>query len=98
MRYRTCMAAIAIIVISVGLAACGGGGSHQLEGTSLKTLSNRADLISGGSALVEVSVPAAAETGKLRVDVDGVDVTSSFTNVGGRMIGLIKNLKVGANN
>src|SRR5258706_4247604 len=98
MRYRTCMAAIAIIVISVGLAACGGGGSHQLEGTSLKTLSNRADLISGGSALVEVTVPAAAETGELRVDVDCVDVTSSVTNVGRRMICLIKKLEVRAHN
>jgi len=61
-------------------------------------LSNRADLVSGGSVLVEVSVPAAAESGKLKVDVDGVDVTPSFTTVGGRTIGLVKGLKNGVNN
>src|SRR5438552_14560705 len=98
MSIRTIAAAIAAAGLCIGLASCGGGGSSPLQGTTVKTLSNRADLISGGSALVEVVVPAAAEPGKLRADVDGVDVTSSLVNVGGRMIGLVRNLKNGANN
>jgi len=98
MVLRNIMRTMAVAGVCVAVASCGGGGSSQLQGTSLKTLSNRADLVSGGSVLVEVSVPAAAESGKLKVDVDGVDVTPSFTTVGGRTIGLVKGLKNGVNN
>ena len=41
----------------------------------IEVLSNRADLISGGDALVQIARPAAA----VRADVDGRDVTSAFT-------------------
>jgi hypothetical protein len=60
--------------------------------TEIKVLSNRADLISGGDALVEVT-PAGA-----RVDVDGRDVTGDFAvRPGGRYMALLGGLKDGAN-
>ena len=62
---------------------------------SLDVLSNRADLISGGDALVaaEVSDPAG-----VRVDVDGTDVTGAFAlRPDGRFAGLVSGLKIGAN-
>jgi hypothetical protein len=41
----------------------------------INVLSNRADVVSAGDALVEITGPNLAE---LRVDVDGRDVTSAF--------------------
>src|SRR5262245_59123890 len=43
------------------------------------TLSNRADLISGGDALVEVRVPKHVSLSKVKVKLNGHDITASFT-------------------
>jgi hypothetical protein len=45
---------------------------------SLKVLSNRADLLSSGDALVELLLPAGTTLSDLKVDADGRDVTSAF--------------------
>jgi hypothetical protein len=42
------------------------------------TLSNRADLISGGDALVEVRVPKQVSLSAVKVKLNGHDITSSF--------------------
>jgi uncharacterized tannase-like protein DUF6351 len=58
LKFPRCLAAaLAAASISWGLVACGGDDSAP-SGTTVTTLSNRADLISGGSALVEVKLPA----------------------------------------
>lgn len=44
----------------------------------ISTLSNRADLISGGNALVEIRLPANVDPLSLRVRLNGQDVTASF--------------------
>src|SRR4051794_22352668 len=49
--------------------------SGQFE---IRTLSNRADLISGGDALVEVGVPQSAPLQHVRLYLNGRDVTASF--------------------
>lgn len=54
---------------------------------SITVLSNRADLISGGDALIEVRVPAGIDASSVRVDNDGRDVTSAFG--AGRIPGLL---------
>lgn len=60
-------------------------------------LSNRADLISGGDALVEVLWPSNAPQGA-RVDVDGRDVSGLFARrPDGRYAGLVTGLKAGPN-
>ena len=71
--------------------------AHAAEGqVEIEVLSNRADLVSGGDALVQVTLPPNAS--ELKVDVDGRDVTKAFNPKGdGRRVGLVTNLDVGAN-
>ena len=91
--------AIALISVAGWLAACAGGpGAGSGAGVQIKVLSNRADLVSGGDALVEVVLPQAAAADGLRVDVDGRDVSSSFKQrADSRVVGLVTGLKDGAN-
>jgi Tannase-like family of unknown function (DUF6351)/PEP-CTERM motif len=60
--------------------------------TQIKVLSNRADLISGGDALIEVvPVPPTGTT----VYAGAANVTSSFGTHGGRYLGVVSGLPVG---
>ncbi len=80
------------------LASCGGDSSSSPPGVSLQTLSNRADLISGGTALVEIMLPASANASQLKVDIDGSDMMPAFSTLpDGRTVGLLSGLKNGAN-
>jgi len=68
------------------------------EDVQTRVLSNRADLISGGDALVEVTVPPSADASTLRVTVDGRDVTGALAvRADGRYMGRIEGLALGAN-
>src|ERR1700741_3321187 len=66
----SCILALAVGVCSVASAAA----------PEILVLSNRADLVSGGDALVEIKVPSyfpnAAKA--VKIDVDGRSVTDSF--------------------
>jgi hypothetical protein len=63
----------------------------------IKTLSNRADMISGGDVLVEIILPAGSTDTTLHVTAGIRDVSSSFVRrAGGRIIGLIDALDTGA--
>src|SRR3712207_6523528 len=86
-RGRWSAAAAALVV-----AGCGGGGGDsgpglptgvQLKSSAAKlleirTVSNRADLISDGDALVELVLPERAALPSLKVALNGRDVTASF--------------------
>jgi hypothetical protein len=73
--------------------AFGAAGDPQI-----RTLSNRADLISSGEALVQVVPPAGVDPSAIRLDVDGRDVTSAFgVRSDGRYFGLIQGLRNGGN-
>jgi hypothetical protein len=64
----------------------------------IEVLSNRADLISGGDALVAVRLPAAVRPRQVRVTVGGRDVTRRFAVRGdGRFLGLVTRLHLGRN-
>jgi hypothetical protein len=64
----------------------------------IRTLSNRADLISGGDALVELVLPAGTTAAQLHVAVGARDVSSAFAvRANGRIIGVITGLADGAN-
>ena len=64
----------------------------------IQTLSNRADLISDGNALVRVIVPRHTSLASLTVTVNGRDVSSDFARrSGGRIEGLVDGLKDGDN-
>ncbi len=63
---------------------------------SIVVLSSRADLVSGGSALVAISPTSTAR--RLRITVDGRDVTSQFAIRGDRRFeGLVGGLRLGPN-
>jgi hypothetical protein len=64
----------------------------------IKTLFNRADLISGGDALVEAVLHSGLAFRSLGLTVNGRDVTSSFAvRADGRITGLITGLAEGPN-
>jgi len=66
-------------------------------GLVVDVLSNRADLISAGDALVEVTLPAQTSASDVAVDVDGTDVTSAFAlRPNGRYMGLVTGLSLGS--
>jgi hypothetical protein len=69
---------------------------HNVE---IRTLSNRADLISGGDALVEVRMPGNLKSKNLALRLNGRDVTSQFQYDAARhrMVGLLTGLTEGTN-
>ena len=98
--FRTAAVMASVVVVSsILVAGCGGGGSNEPLGpTTIQTLSNRADLVSGGDALVQINMPASRQVSSLRVDLDGADITSTFVLRGnGRLVGLVTGLKTGSN-
>ena len=89
---------IAAAIALGGLAGCGSGSTGSSDAVQIKTLSNRADLVSGGDAYVEIVLPDPARVGDLRVNVDGRDVTSAFAvRSDGRIKGIITGLANGNN-
>jgi len=67
------------------------GAGAQADTTGITVLSSRPELISGGNALVAVGGDGA-------VTLNGADVTAAFKSAsGGRRIGLVEGLKLGAN-
>jgi Tannase-like family of unknown function (DUF6351) len=60
-------------------------------------LSNRADLISGGDALVEIVWPAGTSTSEAQVDLNGVSVKAAFATRNGHYTGLVTGLQNGDN-
>jgi Tannase-like family of unknown function (DUF6351) len=102
--HRQLAACAAIAALCANLVGCGGDDDSPppaavpLAGTTVQSLSGRADMVSGGSALVEVKLPATAVATKLQVMVGTTDVTSAFTTrTDGRTVGLVTGLVVGAN-
>ncbi|MEP7140038.1 MAG: DUF6351 family protein [Caldimonas sp.] len=95
-------AALAAALASLVLTACGGGDGNSApqptSGMTITTLSNRADLVSGGSALVEIRTPGFVLPATLKVDRDGTDITAAFSQQpSGRILGVVTGLKTGAN-
>jgi hypothetical protein len=82
----------------VALLGLGASAAHAGGGLSLKVLSNRADLISAGDALVQLKLPPGVSPSAARVKEDGRDVTDAFTrSADGRIVGLVDGLDVGRN-
>ncbi|TDD26826.1 hypothetical protein E1218_12220 [Kribbella turkmenica] len=64
----------------------------------IEVLSNRADLVSGGDALVEVDAPWRSDTRTVRVSLNGRDITELFDRrPNGRYQGLVTGLRGGSN-
>src|SRR5947209_19005151 len=80
----------AIVALVIAAIADAPRSARAADRFDIKVLSNRADLISGGDALVEIVLPAGVDPTSVRVDVDGRDVTAAFAvRPNGRYMGLI---------
>lgn len=64
----------------------------------ISVVGNRADLVSGGDALVDIAVPPGVDAAKVTVLLGGRDVTGAFgVRPNGRLQGLVTGLALGAN-
>lgn len=80
------------------VAFLSGGSALAAEALDIRVLGNRADLVSGGDALVEIVVPAKADPAGLKVAVDGRDISAKFAlRENGRVMALVTDLKEGVN-
>lgn len=87
----------AAIVLAIG-ASVGLGPAAASGAVEIKVLSNRADLVSGGNALVEIVLPAGVDPAAVTVHVDGRNVTHEFARRdNGRYVGLVTGLAPGEN-
>jgi hypothetical protein len=94
--------ALLLVAVMLGVLSAPGGGTAAPPGNGglpqIVVLSNRADLVSGGDALVEVVLPARVDPSTVRVSLNGTDVTSAFAvRADGRYEGLVTGLTVGTN-
>jgi len=65
-------------------------------GLAISVLSNRADLISGGDAYVEITGPNGTVPDQVRVALDGQDISSSFAKRdNGRVLGVVTGMSDG---
>jgi Tannase-like family of unknown function (DUF6351) len=88
----------ALSALALPLAGAGGAFAFESGGLRIDVLSNRADLVSGGDALVQVVLPRHVSPAQVRVDLNGQDVTSSFAvRADGRFLGLVSGLRDGRN-
>jgi hypothetical protein len=97
---RKLFACAIVVAASAVIASCGGDSPNPspIAGTSVKVISTRADMVSGGTALVEVVLAPNAAQSRLKVQVGSTDQTSAFTaRADGRIVGLITGLTVGDN-
>src|SRR5688500_19871471 len=90
-------AAAALITVTSASAAAADRSNSHLQ---ILVLSNRADVLSGGDALVEVVLPAGTDASRLRVHLasgeGSRDVGDAFAvRPDGRVLGLVDGLPVG---
>jgi hypothetical protein len=85
------LAVAAAAAFSLGTAT-----AQAADAPSIEVLSGRADLVSGGDALVAIGLPAGADPSKVRVTVGSRDVTDAFAvRPNGRFQGLVTGLALG---
>jgi hypothetical protein len=89
MRFRFAWACVAALSCTLGIAA---------PAPEIVVLSNRADLVSGGDALVEIKWPAGTNPALAKIALNNVNVKAAFAQrANGRYMGLVSGLQNGAN-
>ena len=86
------------IAVALSLTASGTALADS-DGVRINTLSNRADLVSSGDALVEVRLGEDRRAGDIVLRLNGADVTSQFTyqRDARRLLGVLKGMVEGSN-
>jgi hypothetical protein len=93
---RVLIVALAALAPALGSQAAVARSLDRHQDVRITVLSGRADLVSGGSALIAISPAWAA--GRPQVRVDGRDVTADFgVRADGRLEGLVDGLRLGRN-
>ena len=88
---RTAMAIGAVLALCLFAAAPAGASSEPI---TISVLSGRADLVSGGDALVRIG--GVSSTQGLKVTAGGVDRTGAFAKrANGTVVGIVRGLKLG---
>jgi hypothetical protein len=98
-RFLVSIAAVVLLALWLPAAAAADpGGTASAAAMRVQVLSNRADLVSGGDALVRVNLPPRHRASDVRVNVDGRDVTAAFqVRPDGSLLGVVSGLVVGPN-
>jgi hypothetical protein len=88
---------VALLAVAFG-SQPGAAIAARAPTVTITVLSNRADLVSGGQALVAVDMSHGSDPSKLRVTLNRRDVSSEFAvRPNGRYEGLVTGLNVGNN-
>ena len=97
MRSRTGLLLTALVLALVAVPPASSG-ARVTRPLVVDVLSNRADLVSGGDALVAVEIPDVVDPADVTVTVGDRDVTRRFAvRRDGRFLGLVTGLAVGRN-
>ena len=101
MRKRGIVARGSVVgLLTLGLLGGSPGAARAADGEAeLTVLSSRPDMVSGGDALLAVSLPSGASAADVRVTVNGADATPAFRPdpAGQRLLGLVNRLQLGSN-
>src|SRR6476469_1976875 len=90
---RRLLLPLALLLPLLALGLPDQAGASDPRPLRIEVLSNRADLISGGDALVAVSIPKRLDAGQVRVRVGDTDVTRRFkVREDGQYVGLLNDL------
>jgi hypothetical protein len=91
---RRCIAVLTALLLVFGFLTAGEAAANPAR-LAVEVLSNRADLVSGGDALIKVSVPNHTT---VRVELNGRDVTGALrAQPDGNLVGVIEGMAVGRN-
>ncbi len=99
-RYARLSRFLGLVLVAVlvsGLSAAARADTNQ--GINIATLSSRPDIVSGGTALVRVSVPSGVSLTALTVLLNSQNVTSAFQAEasGNSLLGLVQGMPLGRN-
>lgn len=96
-RLSRLLGCVLAAVLSSGLLAAAMADANQ--GINIKTLSSRPDTVSGGTALVRISVPSGVPLTGLTVLLNSQNVTNSFQPEasGNTLLGLVQGMPLGRN-
>lgn len=103
---QSILRSLTLLLALTTIAACSdssdrqaGGGNVALGEFVLAVLSSPPDQVSGGDARISVELPDGLAPEEVEIALDGVDVRSSFSTMGGdmRLEGLVSGLGQGEN-
>jgi hypothetical protein len=97
-RFTSRVWAVAVLALAA-LATPAGAHGPERGGLDVDVLSGRADMVSGGDALVRIAVPKNVSPDDVSVTLNRRDVTDAFGAAGqrGTLTGLVSGLRRGAN-